>query len=77
MPRVYNKKRRAESSKSASSEPEEITSAEALKILERSQSWFITKRKENLIAPVAKYGNEFLYAREDVVALREMLTIRF
>lgn len=54
-----------------------LTVAEALELLHRKQAWFYQQRKANAIAPSAKYGKQMLYARADVLRLREAHTVRF
>lgn len=54
-----------------------LTVAEALELLKRKQAWFYQQRKANAIAPAAKYGKQMLYARADVVRLREAHTVHF
>ncbi|MFV0501749.1 MAG: hypothetical protein ACK5MH_09195 [Bacteroidales bacterium] len=65
--RVYNR------NMDVISESQEITLKEALKILNRSRTFFMNMKQQNLIAPIAKDGNRYLYSRKDIINLRKSL----
>lgn len=71
MPRVYNKNSVNAPCKN------ELTTSQACRILRRSTRWLQERKKEGMIAPIAKYGNQLIYGLNDVQNLKEKLTTRF
>lgn len=71
MKRVYNKNTENAPSKN------ELTTSQACRMLSRSTRWLQERKKEGLIAPIAKYGNQLIYGLSDVQNLKERLTTRF